>query len=272
MWRRAAAIRPASARPGAVMAIAAAAHLWAAPSVSAATPVEESQPAAPLFEAAPNVAAPPPVPVEAARAAPGPAESSQLSQLFYQLQRLQQEVNLLRGAVEDQRHRLEQLGREQQERYQDLDRRIAAGPASGQPTPANPSAEALQAPATSTEEGAYRAAYALMDQRDYIAATQAMQRLIDDYPNGRYTPNAFYWLGEMQYRNGDLERARQALVQVINLYPDHNKTPAALYKAGVVYAALGDAARARSYFERTIRDHADSTAASLAKDSLAELP
>ena len=268
MQWRIAAIRHA----GALAAIVAAAHLCAPPSVWAATPVEESRPAEPLREP-PQVATPPPVPVEAAKvAAAGPAQSSQLSQLFHQLQRLQQEVNQLRGAVEDQRHRLEQLGREQRERYQNLDRRIAAGDAGGAETTANPSPEPPPALATSTEEGAYRAAYALMDQRDYIAATQAMQRLIDDYPNGRYAPNAFYWLGEMHYRNGDLERARQALVQVINLYPDHNKTPAALYKAGVVYAALGDAARAQSYFERTIRDHADSTAASLAKDSLAELP
>ena len=254
---------------GGKLVLAAALAALAAPATWAAAPVEESS-------AAERAAPPTPV---AATEAPA-AQPSQLSQLFGLVQRLQQEVNQLRGQVEDQAHRLERLGREQQERYLDLDRRLA-GTSRAQPAPAASDeaaadgAGALAGMPTAdptTEQGAYQAAYALLDQGEFQAAAQAMERLIEDFPNGQYTANAFYWLAEMHRRNGDLENARQALVQVITLYPDHGKIPDALFKVGVVYMELDDAERARSYLEQVVREHSTSTAANLAKDYLAELP
>ncbi len=193
---------------------------------------------------------------------------------------------MLRGQVEDQAHRLEQLGREQQARYLDLDRRLASGAAAPPVRPGADGAgslagdadrvggigENVAGDAPASEQGAYQAAYALLDAGQLDAAAQAMERVIEGYPNGQYTPNAFYWLGEMHRRNGELENARQALVQVITLFPDHGKVPDALFKVGVVYAEMGDADRARSYLEQVVREHPASTAASLAKDYLAELP
>ena len=253
----------------AVLALAAALSAFAAPIAWAAAPVEESRPAE-------RAAAPTPV----APAQQPAAQPSQLAQLFSLVQRLQQEVNQLRGQVEDQAHRLERLGREQQERYLDLDRRLA-GTSSAQATLTAPSeaepagAGALAgtpSAAPTTEQGAYQAAYTLLDRGEFQAAAQAMERVIEDYPNGQYTANAFYWLAELHRRNGDLENARQALVQVITLYPDHGKIPDALFKVGVVYAELDDAERARGYLEQVVREHPTTTAASLAKDYLAELP
>lgn len=254
---------------GVRLAVAAALSASAAPIAWAAAPVEESRPAE-------RAAAPTPV----APAQQPAAQPSQLAQLFSLVQRLQQEVNQLRGQVEDQAHRLERLGREQQERYLDLDRRLA-GTSSAQATPTAPSeaepagAGALAgtpSAAPTTEQGAYQAAYTLLDRGEFQAAAQAMERVIEDYPNGQYTANAFYWLAELHRRNGDLENARQALVQVITLYPDHGKIPDALFKVGVVYAELDDAERARGYLEQVVREHPTTTAASLAKDYLAELP
>lgn len=219
-----------------------------------------------------------PMAAPAPSAAASPSAPSQLSQLFHTVQRLQQEVNLLRGQVEDQAHRLERLGREQQERYLDIDRRLAgaqSAPATalGDAGPSVPSGTLTPASGAepTTEQGAYQAAYALLERSEYPAAAQAMERLIEDYPNGEYTANAFYWLAELHRRNGDLENARQALVQVITLYPEHGKVPDALFKAGVVYVELDDAERARGYLEQVVREHPNSTAASLAKDYLAEL-
>ena len=243
---------------------------FAAPIAWAAAPVEESHPAE-------RAAAPTPV----APAEQPAAQPSQLAQLFGLVQRLQQEVNQLRGQVEDQAHRLERLGREQQERYLDLDRRLA-GTSRGQGALTAPDdtvadgagvlAGTPPSAAPNTEQGAYQAAYTLLDRGEFQAAAQAMERVIEDYPNGQYTANAFYWLAELHRRNGDLENARQALVQVITLYPDHGKIPDALFKVGVVYAELDDAERARGYLEQVVREHPTTTAASLAKDYLAELP
>src|SRR5690606_4820101 len=102
-------------------------------------------------------------------------------------------------------------------------------------------------------------------------SVQAFNRLIAEYPNGAYTPNAFYWLGELYLAQEENERARQSFAQVVNLYPDHQKVPDALYKLGVAYHRLGDVERAREYLNRVIREHRDSSAAGLARTYLQEL-
>ena len=243
-------------------------------SVSAAAPVEESVGAVPAARAAP----PPREDVFEERA-PARTESSERARMFHQLQVLAEEVQSLRGAVEEQQHRLDLLARDQQERYLGLDRRISALQ-SGVPTAAPPPRPAARDPQPvdtlprtgGTEADAYRNAYAMLERGQSDAAATALESLIEEFPNGQYTPNAFYWLGQLHRRAGQLEEARQMLVQVITLYPDHNKAPDALYNLGVVYAELGDAARARMYLGRVQQQHPDSTAAGLARTYAANLP
>ena len=110
-----------------------------------------------------------------------------------------------------------------------------------------------------------------MKERQFDASVDAFNRLVVEYPNGAYTPNAFYWLGELYLAQEDNERARQAFAQVVNLYPDHQKVPDALYKLGVVYHRLGDVDRAREYLSQVRREHPQSSAAGLAETYLAEL-
>jgi tol-pal system protein YbgF len=95
--------------------------------------------------------------------------------------------------------------------------------------------------------------------------------LIVDYPNGQFTPNAFYWLGELQLATGERETARQNFVQVVRLYPDHQKVPDALYKLGVIYYQLGDDQEARRYLEQVQKEHPQSSAGTLAGRYLAEM-
>ncbi len=209
--------------------------------------------------------------------------TSQLGQLFYQLQLLRDEVQRLNGAIEEQQNQIERLAREQHERYLGLDRRIAelsggtvasGGPAAntGFVRPeviADPSSG--QPGETPTERATYESAYEMMQRHEYESAAEIFQRLIDEYPNGQYTPNAFYWLGELHRKNGDPEAARQSFVLVVDLYPDHNKVPDALYKLGVVYTQLDETDRAIEYLDRVVREYPDSTAASLAQQHAAEL-
>ncbi|MDE0349679.1 MAG: tol-pal system protein YbgF [Gammaproteobacteria bacterium] len=199
--------------------------------------------------------------------------------MFYQLQLLREEVQALRGAVEEQQHRLDLLHREQQERYLGLDRRISAlqsgvptAAPSSRPVPPDPQPADTLPRTGGTEADAYRNAYAMIERGELDTAAAALEGVIEEFPNGQYTPNAFYWLGQLHRKAGELERARQSLVQVITLYPDHNKAPDALYNLGVVYAELGDAARARMYLGRVQQQHPESTAAGLARTYAANLP
>lgn len=233
----------------------------------------------------------------AQESAPGGQAVSQtgdrrLSELFYQLQVLQQEVQTLRGLVEEQSHQLNRLARDQKEQYIDLDRRVAElttggvavgsgsrGPAaqpgagattgSGSLAATSPAAAGAGAavsalPASGDEREVYQNAFDLMKARQFDQSIAAFNRLIVDYPSGQYAPNAFYWLGELYLAQQNLEQARQSFMQVISLYPDHPKVPDTLYKLGVAYHRLGDNNRAMEYFNQVRSQYPQSSAAGLA--------
>lgn len=240
--------------------------------------------AAPVIEERGTAAAPPAeangAALEPAAAAPPPPPRGEaLGELFYQLQVLQQEVLELRGKVEEQAHRIDRMASEQRQRYLDIDRRLsglAGGQASPAKTPENLPADGGESPVTGappSEQDAYNAAFALTRQRNFEAAITAFQQLLQDYPNGTYAPNAYYWLGELYLAlpEPQLERARASFAQVVNAFPGHPKVPDALYKLGVVYDRLGETDRAKEYLERVQRDFPASSAAKLAATYAAAL-
>jgi tol-pal system protein YbgF len=230
----------------------------------------------------------------ASASSPSQPQPDRLSELYYQLQVLQQEVQELRGLVEEQGHQLKRLARDQQEQYIDLDRRVAgltsggaprpSGGPSGAGTPAygtttpEPSSgapaagsAAMSAAASASERDSYQNAFDLMKARKFDDSIAAFNRLIRDYPNGQYTPNAYYWLGELYLAQQNIEQARQSFMQVINLYPDHPKVPDTLYKLGVVYHRMGDTSRAVEYFNQVQSQYPQSSAAGLAASYQQEL-
>lgn len=202
-----------------------------------------------------------------------------LADMFYQMQILQQEIQDLRGQVEEQAYTIKRLQEDQKQQYLDLDRRVASlttgtpvsSTATGQGE--TPAAEPTVSGAPRNERDAYRQAFEAMRAQQFAESKRAFQNLIANYPNGQYTPNAFYWIGEIfLVADQDAEQARQSFMQVVNLYPDHQKTPDAMYKLGVVHAALGENEVARRFLERVQREHPDSSAAGLARKYIAELP
>ena len=110
-----------------------------------------------------------------------------------------------------------------------------------------------------------------MKERKFDESIAAFNDLIARYPNGQYTPNAFYWLGELHLAQQNTEQARQSFMQVIGLYPDHPKVPDTLYKLGVAYHRLGDTAKAMEYFADVQSRYPQSSAAGLAASYQQEL-
>ncbi|MXX30089.1 MAG: tol-pal system protein YbgF [Gammaproteobacteria bacterium] len=256
--------------------------------VVAAVPVEESAPDVSVERSPPQ-----PIPVAAAgveafpgaqseAAQPGPAPSTGVGPLFHQLQVLQGELQTLRGMVEELRFQVERLAQDQQSQYVDLDQRLMALRDDPQPGVGDAGAGTLapgrQAPTPSVPDGngeseqqAYTAAFNLMRDRAFDESAAAFERMIETYPNGQFTPNGYYWLGELHLAQGQTEMARQNFAQVVNLYASHTKVPDALYKLGVVHHRLGDNQRALEYLDRVQAESPDSSAAGLARTYAAEL-
>lgn len=239
-------------------------------------------------------------PVEEARPVQSPAATtpadprdadadgaSGISTLFYQLQILQDEVRRLQGIVEEQNYRIERLVREQRERYIELDQRLLAlRPDAAQPPgeggPDEPGGPASPLPGAASVQGqVYNQAYTVMAEArelppseratEYQRALTMFEAVIQDHPDGGYTPNAYYWIGELHLATDELEQARQAFAQVTNLFAEHAKMPGSLYKLGVTYHRLGDNVRALQYLDRVTDEFPDSASAGLARSYAAEL-
>ncbi len=216
------------------------------------------------------------VPTPEPSPAQAPSAAGNLGELFYQVQLLQQEVMQLRGQVEEQAFEIRQLKQQGLERYQDLDSRLRDGGevASGgeeTSTGATPTAPA-QEPAG--EGDAYRAAYSLVRSQKFDDAVNAFRQFLLDFPDGRYAPNAHYWLGELYLviSPPDLERSRQSFVLLLEQYPGNSKEADAMYKLGKVYFQKGNRDKAREYLDRVIAEHgsSNSSAVKLARDFIAE--
>ena len=224
----------------------------------------------------------------AASSSAAPAGGQNLGNLFYQIQQLQQEVMRLNGKVEEQAHELRKLKEQSLERYVNLDKRISNGgggsaPASagggstgGSSTVVSGSGGGSQSSVAeqSGEGEAYRAAYGLVRGQQFDQAAQAFQQFLRDYPDGKYAPNAHYWLGELYLvkQPPDLEASRQAFTLLLDQYPDNSKAPDALYKLGKVQYLKGNREKAREYLDRVISQYgsSNSSAVKLARDFLAE--
>ena len=198
----------------------------------------------------------------------------------YQLQLLQQEVMTLRGQIEELRYEVQRGKAIQEDRYLELDRRlqglgeVEASQASGEDgseiVENQTDTYQLEQPGSSVnavEKPLYDAALQAIRGRQYDLAIEQLLGVIKQFPDGTYTPNAYYWLGEVQAakKKPDYEKARQALVQVINGFPDHSKAPDAAFKLGKIYHLMGDCQRGKDLLTQVETDYYDKTVGKLAQ-------
>ena len=199
----------------------------------------------------------------------------------YQMQLLQQEVMQLRGVVEELQHELQRVNTVQDDRYLELDARLQqAMQAFARQSPNMPMDETEDKTQATDDSGddnlsekeQYETAQMLIRNRQYDQAITQLDGLIERFPDGELTPNAYYWLGQVYAAkvNPNFEQARQALTQVISYFPNHSKVPDAAYALGKVYNTLGDCQRAKDLLQQVVQRYDGKTAAKLADKYLRE--
>jgi len=200
------------------------------------------------------------------------------SELQYQMQILQEEVMALRGLVEQLSYQIQRHRGIQDDRYLELDRRLQnlgtvslAGPTE-ESSDSVPSAGLDSESEGQTEQALYNAGYNSIKERRFDDAIEQLKLLIEQYPDGDFTANAYYWIGEVHAAmpQPDLEQARQALVQVIDGFPESNKVPDASFKLGKVYHLMGDCGRAKAFLQQVARVYETKSAGQLAERYLAD--
>ncbi len=204
--------------------------------------------------------------------APTPVQpSTNPAEIYYQLQVLQQEVLQLRGLVEQQAFEIKKLKQQRLDDYLDLDRRVSQLSQGGVKVPVTDSSTPKsQAPIVSSPPGEmkrYKDAMNLVfKEQKYDEASVALEEYLNEFPRGRYSANAQYWLGEVYLKKEDLELARQWFTRVLDEHPQHGKASDAQYKLGIVYHKLGDNDKAKDLLESVAQTEAN--AARLARDYL----
>lgn len=94
-------------------------------------------------------------------------------------------------------------------------------------------------------------AYLLTQVKKEDAARRYFKRLIKDYPNSRFIPDALLSFGEYFFENKQLEEALKFYEKVLQ-YPDSRVFGYAKYKTGWVYYNLGDFKQALATFVAVI--------------------
>lgn len=197
------------------------------------------------------------------------------SGIYSQFEMLRQEVLQLRGLVEQQAFELKRLKQQRLDDYMDLDRRVSElskqGASSTSSLPAKAGAALVSTSADNksgkNERQVYRGAIdALLKRQDIEAAAEQLSTYLVDYPQGKYAPNAKYWLGEIFLSKGELDASKDWFQQLLSDHSDHRKVPDAQFKLGKVLHKLGKKAEAQSLLQQVATGK--SSAASLAKDYL----
>lgn len=201
----------------------------------------------------------------------------QLVELIQQIDELERQLRELRGEIEEQGHRVEQLRQRQRNLYADLDQRMRAleldeQRAAVEPPPTVDQAVDTPAPeATESEREAYDAAFSLLREGRYRESAEAFEALLEEHPDGDYAANAQYWIGETHYVSRDFDRALRAFLAVTDEYPDSAKVPDARLKIGYTLYEKGRYEEARNMLDAVREEYRGSSVARLAEERLVRM-
>lgn len=216
--------------------------------------------------------------------------SSANSELFFMIEQLQQEVNTLRGLLEEQSYELRMLKQSSKDRYLDLDtrilditKRLSVGSSAvpnekqilnySEPVVSAPQLtqkpklleeKVVQREPTKAEADDYQKAYAFIKNKQFDDSVIALFSYTENYPDSPLLPNVYYWLGEVYLATSKYEQAKTSFSLVVSAYPNSQKVSDSLYKLGVTADLLGEKALAKQYINDVQLKYPESTAAKLA--------
>ncbi len=211
------------------------------------------------------------------------AHSQLLTQLQQQLSDNQNDIDSLRGQIQESQYQLNQVVERQKQILLQIDGLSNGGAAAGQASggsqdttaPATDTGASTGAPAASAPvqggdaNSDYNAAIALVqDKSRQDEAMVAFQSFVKKYPDSTYQPNANYWLGQLNYNKGKKDDAAFYFASVVKNYPKSPKAPDAMYKVGLIMQDKGDSAKAKAVYQQVIKQFPNTDGAKQAQKRL----
>jgi tol-pal system protein YbgF len=102
-------------------------------------------------------------------------------------------------------------------------------------------------------------------------ATQEFSDYIKFYPNTDLAGNCYFYLGEIQFRQGNYQQAEQSYDQVVQNFPSGNKTASAQLKKGFALIELGKQDDGVTELRHVIQRYPKSNEALQARERLRKL-
>ena len=197
-------------------------------------------------------------------------EKDEATELLYQkLSELEKEIAELRSQLEENSVLMERSLELQQQRYLDLDSRILELSSIERNIASNSTEEDLVMDNGQEEEKLlYKNALELFEASRYAEALEVFSEVIITYPDGIYTPDAYFWSGELFLAQELYEDAKLSYAEVFEQFPNHIRSADSLYKLGEIKRIDSELIEAINYFERVVSLFPDSGAAQLSKKSI----
>lgn len=236
--------------------------------------------------------------------------SEGLVDLTLKLESLENEIQRLRGEIEEQHHTIAEIKKRQRDLYVDIDRRlvqfersgqvgaqstapsqgtqsavgagagVVAGSSSaqqsstrtGKPTSSNRrSTTSTVKPVSLSEQQAYQKAFDELRELRYDKATISFRDFLKKYPDGRYAHIAQYWLGEASYTQRKFKQAIRDYTTLMQKHPNSPKVAEALLKIGYSEYELKNYASAQKSLEKLIKNYPKTTEAGQAQNLLKKI-
>ena len=208
-------------------------------------------------------------------------KSQGLMDLLSQIDRLNDELNKVKGELELAQHNIEVAQQRQKDLYADTDGRLrklesAAAPAvnaapENKEQPVQVSGAITTPAEASVDSKAFESAQGLLQAGKYKEAFDAFDKFLQGYSNSKQVPNAQYGLGYAQFSLKNYKAAIATQQKLITQFPDSPKVPDAMFNIANCQIQLSDIEGAKKTLRELIAQHATSELVPNAKRRLAVL-
>ena len=198
-------------------------------------------------------------------------DSEKIELLYKNIAALEEEIVVLRNLVEENSYLIERLQELNQQRYLETDKRIydLSLLKNNKDIDTEDIKNSLEdEEILNIDLISFTEALELFEAAMYAEALDKFRKIIISSPDGEFTPDAYFWSGELFLAQKMLEDARESYLIIIDKYSDHKRAPDSLYKLGEIAVSLGDGLAAVDYFRSVIDNYPNSAVAQLAKKSL----
>ena len=120
-------------------------------------------------------------------------------------------------------------------------------------------------------DSTYDAAFVLARQEAYNEAIDGFRNFLVECPNHENVPDAYFWIGELFFRQENYGRAISEFEHLVTTYQQSPKVAPALYKVARCQHEQGKTTEAQSTYRRIIDEFPGSTEAKQAQERLSEM-